>query len=96
MATYNESVSGVLTPSGVSKTVSKVVEPLLPPRSQDWQEIRRFMEEVCKNFSYIRGVGTPLGHITPRWANDRYLDTSGSDWYVSTGTTASTWLKVTP
>ena len=115
MATYNESVAGSISVSGVGKpnryaaTLSAAMgfigmakkvfglgEPLQVPRSSDELEMRRFFEQICKYFSYTQGVGTPLGGVTPRWKNDTYLDTSKSEWYLSTGTSAADWLKITP
>jgi hypothetical protein len=95
MTTFNKTVSGSLGLSGESRREFGTQYMVTEPRTTDMKEVIKFYREIVKKLSYLAGVGTPLGSITPRWANDRFLDISKNDWYVATDMTAGGWKSTT-
>lgn len=43
---------------------------------------------------YRTGTATPVGSIPPRFVGERYLDTTGVKWYMSTGLTGADWVAL--
>lgn len=39
-----------------------------------------------------KGAGSPSATITPEYAGEIYLDTTGNDYYTAKGTTNDTWV----
>lgn len=46
------------------------------------------------NPRYQSGSGSPSGAVVPRWIGDEYFDTSGADWWKSTGLTNTDWVQL--
>ena len=72
-----------------------IVEPIKTPRTTDQKEIEKFFQEIARRFSYHTYSGNPTTNITPRWVGDTCLDTSNTEWYISTGLTAADWEVTT-
>lgn len=53
-----------------------------------WQVVR-------SNFPLKTGSGSPVGSVTTRFAGRQYFDTSGKNFWVSTGTTTADWKLTT-
>lgn len=68
-----------------------IVEPVKTPRTDSTQEVERFFRIVAQRLSYISNDGNPTGAVIPRWIGDRCFDSTNTEWYVSTGTTAADW-----
>ena len=72
-----------------------IVRTIGVPKTADARELGRWYEKVAERLSYQTYAGDPTGNILPRWVGDRCLDTSGSDWYLATGTAAASWKAAT-
>jgi len=71
-----------------------IVKLIGVPRTNDPRELRKWMEDVAKLFSYQTYAGVPTNNIVPRWIGDLCLS-SGTDWYKAAGVTAASWKALT-
>jgi hypothetical protein len=51
-------------------------------------------EVVSSSFPLLTGTGSPSGAVNPRFLGRMYFDTAASKYYISNGTTATSWALI--
>ena len=76
---------------GLAASAGLILEP---GDSISLKSVSTGWEVVNQNFPLKTGAGSPVGSVTTRFVGRQYFDTSGKNFWVSTGTTSADW-KIT-
>ena len=76
--------------------MATIVKNLVPPRTNDPVEMKRFIQTLCNFVNHMTDTANPItSGVVPRFNGDFYFESTAGDWWKSVGLTSADWEQIT-